>query len=339
MQHKLSAGPLLDKDGNLTEAGYAFSLIKDYDRKAIKAGKMRIKEWDYYYIGNDEYGIALTIDDNSYMNLMSVSLLNFKEKWFHTKSYMQALSNGKVNLPSSSKIGDLCFKSKNCDMKFLNDGKQRRLICEFKNLANNKDFSCDVILNETNEGSMVIATPFDKAKHFYYNQKINCLKASGKAYFDGKEYSLDNCYGVLDWGRGVWTYSNTWYWSSMSGEYQGNRIGFNLGYGFGNTSAASENMFFYKDKAYKLNDIKFEIPGDGTKKIDYMKPWKFTSKDKSIEMTFVPLLDRHDDTDAIIIKSLQHQVFGKFSGYVMIENEKVEFKDMLGFAEKVRNCW
>jgi hypothetical protein len=25
-------------------------------------------------------------------------------------------------------------------------------------------------------------------------------------------------YGVLDWGRGVWTYSNTWYWASMSGE-------------------------------------------------------------------------------------------------------------------------
>ena len=46
MQHKLSNGPLLDSNGNLVEAGYAFSLVKDYDRKAIKAGKMRIKEWD-----------------------------------------------------------------------------------------------------------------------------------------------------------------------------------------------------------------------------------------------------------------------------------------------------
>ena len=78
MQHKLTAGPLLDENGNLNEAGYAFSLVKDYDRKAIKANSMRIKEWDYYYIGNDEFGIALTIADNSYMNLMSVSLLDFK---------------------------------------------------------------------------------------------------------------------------------------------------------------------------------------------------------------------------------------------------------------------
>ena len=339
MQHKLTSGPLLDQTGNLVEAGYAFSLVKDYDRKAIKAGKMRIKEWDYYYIGNNDYGIALTIADNSYMNLMSVSLLNFKERKFHTKSYMQAFSNGKVGLPSSSKQGDVCFKSKNCEMNFYNDGKERHLVCYFKDLHGGKDFTCDVTLEETNEGSMVIATPFNKSKHFYYNQKINCLKAKGKATFDGITYSMDDCYGVLDWGRGVWTYSNTWYWSSMSGQYNNERIGFNLGYGFGDTSAASENMFFYKDKAYKLNDVTFEIPGDGTKKIDYMKPWKFTSKDGSINMTFEPIIDRHDDTDVIVIKSLQHQVFGKFSGYIIADNKKVEFKDMLGFAEKVRNCW
>lgn len=77
MQHKLSNGPLLNEKGNLCEAGYAFSMVKQYDRKSIKANKMRIKEWDYYYIGNNDYGIALTIADNSYMSLVSVSLLDF----------------------------------------------------------------------------------------------------------------------------------------------------------------------------------------------------------------------------------------------------------------------
>ena len=42
-QHLLSAGPLLNEEGNLSEAGYAFSLVKEYDRKAIKAGSLRIK--------------------------------------------------------------------------------------------------------------------------------------------------------------------------------------------------------------------------------------------------------------------------------------------------------
>ena len=32
MQHKLSEGKLLNAKGNLNEAGYAFSLIKEYER-------------------------------------------------------------------------------------------------------------------------------------------------------------------------------------------------------------------------------------------------------------------------------------------------------------------
>ena len=75
MQHKLSNGPLLDEKGNLNEAGYAFSLVKQYQRKDIKARKGRIKEWDYYFINDEEYGVALTIDDNSYMGMASVSVL------------------------------------------------------------------------------------------------------------------------------------------------------------------------------------------------------------------------------------------------------------------------
>ena len=74
----MTAGPLLNEDGNLAEPGYAFSLVKNYSRKDIKTSKWRIKEWDYYYFGNNEYGVALTIDDNGYMSLSSISFLDFK---------------------------------------------------------------------------------------------------------------------------------------------------------------------------------------------------------------------------------------------------------------------
>ena len=82
-QNLLKEGPLLDSKGNLNEAGYAFSLVKEYDRKAIKRMAWRIKEWDYYYVGDDKYGVALTVADNSYMSLVSVSVLDFvnKKEW------------------------------------------------------------------------------------------------------------------------------------------------------------------------------------------------------------------------------------------------------------------
>lgn len=78
-QHEITRSQdLLDARGRLSEAGYAKSLILNYHRSAIKAPGFRIKEWDYYLIACDDFAVALTIDDNSYMGLDSISLLDFR---------------------------------------------------------------------------------------------------------------------------------------------------------------------------------------------------------------------------------------------------------------------
>ncbi len=340
MQHKLSNGPLLDEKGNLVEAGYAFDLVREYSRKSIKGLVSRKKEWDYYFISDEEYGVALTIDDNSYMGMASISVLDFKNKKEVTKSYIRWLTFGEIVFPSSSKDGDVYMESKAYNMFFGNKNGKRHLVCSMKNVAKGKDFYCDIKLEPICNDSMVIATPFKKKRHFYYNQKINLLKANG--YFKLGELNHQfnsSSLGVLDWGRGVWTYSNTWYWSSLNANYNGHRIGFNLGYGFGDTSKASENMFFYDEKAYKLEDVKFEIPVNEKGKEEYLKPWKFTSQKGDIDLVFNPIIDRHANTNALIIQSNQHQVFGYFSGTIKVEGKEYKFENLLGFAEKVKNRW
>ena len=72
-------GKLLNEKGELENPGYSTSLIQEYSRNDIKANKLKIKEWDYYLIYNDSYAIALTIDDNSYMGMLSASVINLKE--------------------------------------------------------------------------------------------------------------------------------------------------------------------------------------------------------------------------------------------------------------------
>ena len=48
MQHEiLERKPLLDKNGNIAEPGWARGLVSQYRRADIKAGRIRIKEWDY----------------------------------------------------------------------------------------------------------------------------------------------------------------------------------------------------------------------------------------------------------------------------------------------------
>ena len=133
MQHRLSPGPLLDEKGNLNEAGYAFELVKDYSRKAIKGLVSRKKEWDYYFICDDEYGVALTIDDNSYMGMASVSILDFKNKTQITKSYIRWLTFGEIVFPSSSIDGNVFMESKRYSMFFGNQNGKRHLVCSMKN--------------------------------------------------------------------------------------------------------------------------------------------------------------------------------------------------------------
>ncbi len=333
---------LLDDSGNLNVKGYAKHNLIQYNKEKIAASKLRIKEWDYYYVGNEDYGLALTIDDNGYMGMLSVSLLNFKEKSQITKSDIVWFTMGSVNLPNTSKIGDVSLESKNGFLEFKNDGLERKLSGYYKNFTpNGEDIKFDLTLSNEPDESITILTPFEKDAHFYYNQKINCMEAKGQIFVGGKVIKLNPSVtsGTLDWGRGVWTYKNTWYWGSLSTVIDKKRFGFNIGYGFGDTSAASENVIFYDGKVHKFENIDFGIPKKNGKD-DFMSTWHFKSSDGRLDMTFIPILDRFADTNVILIRSCQHQVFGRFSGVAILDDgSRIEFKDKLGFAEKVFNKW
>ncbi len=342
-QQILQEGPLLNTQGELAEKGYATSLVRRYDRRAIRAGKTRIKEWDYYCICGKDAILALTIADNSYMGLDSVTLIDIPMRWQHTKSFMRAFPMGKTGLPATSAKGDVEVRGKGYHLSFENDGKQRVLTVHVEDFFNGLPLEATVLLTEEPQDSLVIATPFPHApKHFYYNQKINCLQASGQVAFDGqvREFVKGDAMGVLDWGRGVWTYQNTWYWGSASGLVDGIPFGMNLGYGFGDTSAATENMLFLDGKAHKLDQVTFHIPkkADGTE--DYLSPWALDSNDGRLTLTFTPFLDRASRTSIAVIESDQHQVFGYFDGTALLDNgETLAVKHLLGFAEKVKNRW
>ena len=343
-QHRLTPGPLLNEKGDLVEAGYACSLVKDYDKSMVKGGSFRLKEWDYYYVGNSDYGVALTVADNSYMGMVSVSVLDFKAKFDVTKSIIVPFTRGKWNLPTTSKTGDVevSDSKKGYSFRFLNLGQgKRRLVVFVKSMDKlSTPFHCDIALEETSPNSMVIATPFAKKAHFYYSQKINNQIAHGYAKFGDRMLDFNSSsFGVLDWGRGVWTYRNTWYWCSVSSCVDGHLLGWNLGYGFGDTSKASENMLFLDDKAIKLGGVCFDIPISSTGGDDFMKDWLFRFKDDSFELRFHPIYDRHSDTSALIIRSNQHQVFGVFSGSFLVDGKPFSFSEVPGFAEKVFNKW
>ena len=327
---------LLDDQGELREPGWSKSLVQQYRRSMIKAPKFRIKEWDYYLVTSNRFAAAFTISDDGYIGLQSVSLLVFGEKpWEHTETVLNAFPMGKLKLPEDSSTGETKYADKRLQMSFVPKDGARHITCHFENFMDGKPLDADIVLEQPPMDTMVIATPWPKKHAFYYNQKINCMRASGAVSFDGETYQFDPAtdFGTLDWGRGVWTYDNTWFWGSGNADVDGNAFGWNIGYGFGDTSAASENILFWNGTAHKLDDVTFNIPESG-----YMDTWTFTSSDGRFEMTFEPVLDRAACLDYKVIVSDQHQVFGRMSGKAVLDDgTEVNIKDVMCFAEKVHN--
>jgi len=350
MQHRLQPGPLLDDRGHLAEAGWADAEVRRYDRAAVAAPSWRIKEWDYYCVLTPEHGLALTVADNGYMGLLGVSWLDLRNRREVTENVMLPFPLGRMSLPASADAGDVVVEHKKMRIAFRHDADGRVLTVDHPGFDGGRGLRGELRLARSDTASsgrsagsaparMVIATPFPKApKAFYYNQKINCLPASGEVTVgaDTVAFEPGSAFGVFDWGRGVWTYDNTWYWGSASGVVDGRPFGFNIGYGFGDTSAASENMVFVGGTAHKLDRVTFHLPEgtyDGA-------PWTFSSNDGRFEMVFEPILDRAAAVDFTVLRSIQHQVFGRFTGHVVLDDgSRVEVTDLLGFAEEVRNRW
>ncbi len=338
MQQRLNRGDLLDQRGRLIERGWSTEEARRYRRRAIKAAPLRIKEWDYYCILTDAYGLAVTVADNDYVGFVGVTWLDFAAKTFASEDVVVPLPLGKLGMPESADVGDVSFAHPKLSIIYAHEPSARRVRVNAPHFANGRGLEADILLAQPAMDRMTIATPFTAPTAFYYNQKINCLRAEGAVRI-GEErfiFAPETAFGVLDWGRGFWSYDNTWYWGSASGLVGGHVFGFNIGCGFGDTSAASENVLFVDGRAHKLDQVAFHLPSGALDS----GPWRFSSNDMRFELGFEPILDRAARIDLALILTDQHQVFGRFSGAVVLDDgSSLKVENLLGFAERVHNRW
>lgn len=342
------SGNLLDGQGHLREPGYALRPPFLYNREDIAAPKWRIKDWDYYLVNDSEYALALTFSDLGYLGLISASVMDFGDNTFKTTSEIVPFTFGSLGVPRRSDVGDISWGNKRCRVEYRHVasdggcGKARRLSFSMKNFDGARDLEAELLLDEEPQDSMVIATPWvEDPTAFYYNQKIIGMRACGGFRVGERvhEFSASDALGLLDWGRGVWTYENTWYWAAAQGRQDGHLIGLNLGYGFGDTTAASENMIFFDGACHKLHWVDFGIPQLADGNFDYSAPWHITDDEGRLDLEFTPDIDRTDNINvANVIVSNQHQVFGRLNGRLVLDDGRcINVHDLCGSAEHIYN--
>jgi hypothetical protein len=343
-QHEITtAGPLLGPDGRLMQRGYSRSHLLDYNpefagpcRSAI-LNRLRLKEWDYYGVTGSDWFFSVAVADIGYMGMVFAYLIDFRRGTFMERTMVTPPGRG-VRLPLTTVTGDVCFEGGDVKAIFRREPQSRSIELEWKRFDGGRDL-CARLTLEQPEGrdSIVMATPI-RDRCFYYNEKVPAMPAFGRVSLGDTAitFERDCTFAVLDWGRGVWEYKTMWNWASAQGRLEGGEVfGLNLGQGFGDLSAATENCFFVDGTLHKLGAVKWSY-GSG----DWMAPWRFEADDGRLSLTMKPMVDRPASVNLVVLKSSVHQVFGRYYGRCVCDGGKVlEVNGITGWAEEHMACW
>ncbi len=335
-------GPLLNPDGGLADVGWARQPLLDCNLE--QAGfyrlrflqPLRIKRWDYYGLTTPTHFYSFTLSDLGYLQMVFAYVVDFNQPG-HREETLTLLPGAGVRLPRNSQEGESHFASGKAHLKFSAAPGERRLEVDWPGFAGS-GLRCQACLGLPAEHeSMVTVTPI-AGRRFYYNRKVNCMPVDGRIEYQGRTQELTprTCLGNLDWGRGVWEYRSFWVWTTASGFLpDGRRIGLNLGYGFGDTSAATENAIILNGKIHKLGQVTYIYDP-----LHLSEPWSMRSTEGRLTLRFTPFYDRVARTDFKILGSVVHQLFGRFYGTVQTDDgETIEIRDLVGCTEEHHARW
>ncbi len=331
---------LLDSNGNVKNPGYCEYNRYIYERSKVKGNKTRIKEWDFYQITDPIHTMQFNIFDISLGGAFTFALFNRETGEKVEKFAVSLLTFGSVKMEENTNVPHIVtYRNADTYAKIVAVRGSRSLIAEFSEKGDRFETRIDLIVPEDLQ-SLTMAVPFKEKGHFYLNQKMNSMVAKGYVKKNGetiKEFSEKDSFCVLDWGRGVWPYKGDWYWGNGNTYMpDGSVFGFEIGWGFGDMSKATENMLFYNGVGHKIEEVYLRKDPD-----DYMKPWVFSSNDGRFEMTMTPTHDNYTTSRvAGVIGNVCHQVFGLWNGTATLDDGTVlQIKDMHAFCEYSDNRW
>ena len=353
-QEIIEKGPLLDAGGNITAFGWArqpyldanLENLKFYSLKAFQA--FRVKRWQYFGIITPTHFFSFTISTVGYLGSIFAYVLDFNTGEYHEETLTVPFGTGVV-LPRNSTGGDCHYEKDGLRLHFsIENDSERVLDINWPGFGGSVLKASVRLQMVQGHESVVNIFPYPN-KRFFYTRKVNCLPAQGDIEYGWdedthyvnkvpKKYKIQpsDCLGTLDWGVGVWPYKSFWIWGSLSQRLPDGRvIGLNLGGGIGNDPAVTDNAIILNGKVSKLGKVDFKYDNK-----DFKKPWQMISPDGRLSLEFKPFFERVAKINALILSSEVHQMFGRYSGFVITDNgERIEIKDLIGWAEEHHARW
>ena len=339
-QHQITAeGDLLTEAGTLREPGWAPRQLLHYNQRRVQ-DPSHLRRWDFFDVANGEVAVNFTMVDLGFVRLCSVGLLQFADGTQHGTSLFGG--TGDAFLLSPGVVGTASFTSQGAAgpaMTFVSDADETTIDVDLPgSLLGEATRGRLALHRRPNLPYLSLATPFAEDPHlFFFEQKIPGMTADGTLTIGAQSWSFasDSSTAIMDWGRGQWPTTVTWRWAALAGTVDGAPLAVNLGEGFGDPSAGTENLVVYDNLPHKLGAVEWTHDAD-----DPARDWSFRSPDGRVNLVLHPAAREVDDLD--LGSQYQHlrKGYGRFSGSITLEDGRTLTLDALpGFAEEMHLAW
>lgn len=326
---------VLDDKGQPQNFGWSRTPGFFYDPVLVASPRHRVSESDRYIVHSPTHLVVFEIMDDGWLGHMGMSIISLRDKKRSTQTFTTYFPLGSYELPTTSTTGSIRWRKKKTHLDFISmeDGV-KILKVDIPKFGHQRSLRGELVLLEPPSAqSLVTNQPWRNERNaFRYTRCSPWYHVEGVIQFGSSEiiFTKGNGWGILDWNRCVRPKADIRYWASACGMSEGRHLSFCAGYSWADFSLGTENGFFVDGVLHKLDQVTFHIP-----LANWLSPWRFTSNDNRLEMTFNPHQERIDRRRLFFYNSTRRQVFGFFSGKVQLDDGSViDFYNLTGFAER-----
>jgi hypothetical protein len=310
-----------------------------WHRANLQGGWGRTKRWDYWAVLTEDLVVTLTFADVDYLGLAVVGWIDLPTGAIGGHTATLPLARG-IDLPEVSGTAPLRHQAPQAILSAVTDEAGTRLTGTWTE-RDGRPASLDVTVTlPAGHESLNVVIPWSDTR-FQFTSKHQARPALGHLTVGGRRRDLGggagDAWGVLDVGRGRWPYRTRWNWGGGAGRAtDGRTIGVQIGGKWTDGTGFTENGVLVDGRLGKIGaDLEWAYDWDQP-----MAPWRVRSPEGDLDLELTPVHDRHERTNAVVLSTEVHQVFGHWAGTVPDgTGGTVAVDGLLGFAEESRSRW
>ena len=307
-------------------------------RANLRGRRLRTKTWDYWAVLAGDLVVGLVYADIGYLGLASVWWGDLRTGETGGRDLARPFARG-ITLPDVPASAPLRVDDRHLSMRLADEPGGTHLAVRWRE-ADGADGELDVLVTmPPGHESLSVVIPWSE-RRFQFTTKDQARPAHGTLRRGDRLDELgaqQPAWGVLDVGRGRWPYAIDWNWGGGAGRAgTGELVGLQFGARWTRATGFTENAVTVDGRLHKLGrELRWDYDWDQP-----MSPWHVHDPDGALDLTLHPRLDKHSRTTALVLGTEVHQVFGRWSGRLRLQDgRELRLDDAQGFAEEARNRW